>query len=180
MEHKFRLSKYGTQLWARPRAAEIRPHLTHLLDSANAGDTVVIDFQDVQVFDFSFANEFFGKTIFSLPNEYPGRFLIVENLTTYTLENLVKGLESLNLAIIERKEGKLQLLGKTHSTDITTFNAIVEAKDPVTAANLKEKLGINLTTVNERLSKLTNLGLIRREKSTSISGREQYQYSVLK
>ena len=64
---------------------------------------VVIDAKGVEVFDYSFANELFGKTLLSLSNEYSGRFVIVENLTTYTTENLTKALEGLNLAMIQAK-----------------------------------------------------------------------------
>jgi predicted transcriptional regulator len=33
--------------------------------------------------------------------------------------------------------------------------------------------------MNERLAKLSNLGIVRREKSSSASGREQYVYMVM-
>jgi len=33
--------------------------------------------------------------------------------------------------------------------------------------------------MNERLSKLSNFGVVRREKSSSASGREQYVYKVM-
>ena len=80
-----------------------------------------IDAKGVEVFDYSFANELFGKTILSLPNEYPGRFFLVENLTTYTHENLGKALESLSLMMIERKGKKMQLIGKVHPADLESF-----------------------------------------------------------
>jgi hypothetical protein len=64
--------------------------------------TMVIDVRSVEVFDYSFANELFAKTLLSLSVEYPGRFLVVEHLTFYTRENLEKTLESVGLTIIER------------------------------------------------------------------------------
>jgi len=33
--------------------------------------------------------------------------------------------------------------------------------------------------MNERLSKLTSMGIVRREKGSSATGREQYVYRVL-
>ena len=181
MEYKLTLKNYGgAQLWTRDRAREARTEITKILDKSEAGDVAIIDTKGVEVFDYSYANELFGKTLLSLPHEYPGRFLIVENLTTYTRENLSKALEALNLAMIERKGNKIELIGKVHPTDIVTFNAIAKAKEPVSASVLKDQLDINLTAMNERLSKLTNMGLTRREKGASIAGREQYLYSVLK
>lgn len=179
MEKRLPLKDHGAQLWTRELAKEIRTQLVELLDALAPGDTAVIDLAGVQVFDYSFANELFGRSLLSLPNEYPGRFLVVENLSAYVRENLVKALESLGLAMIERAEGQLTLLGKIHPSDAITFSAIADAGEPTTAVALKERLGINLNAVNERLSKLTSLSLVRRERGTSAAGRELYLYRVL-
>src|ERR1700732_3835225 len=106
MEKALRLKHYGPRLWTRELAKQIRKELNDLLTQTQPGDTVAIDATGVEVFDYSFANELFGKGLLSLGIEYPGRFLIVEGLSTYTRENLVKALESLNLAMIERKKQK--------------------------------------------------------------------------
>jgi len=179
MEKRFPLGEYGKQLWTREKAKEIRPQLQGMLQKLNAGETLVLDMRGVEVFDYSFANELFAKTLLTLPVDYPGRFLVVENLTTYTRENLEKTLESVGLAMIERKGKTLHLLGKLHPADQMTFDAVARAKEPVTAAELSSQLDVNLTAMNERLSKLARLGLVRREKGISPAGREQYLYAVL-
>lgn len=176
MEKKLLLSQFGKHLWSRERGREVRAALTQILKQLEPGDAVVIDAKDVEVFDYSFASELFAKALLDIPHEYPGRFLIVEHLSEYTRENLVKAFESLNLIIIERQGGKLQLLGRVHAADQQTFAAIVRAKDSVTASALKDQLRINLTALNERLTKLAGLGIVRREKGVSIAGREQYVY----
>jgi hypothetical protein len=180
MEKRLKLVAYGKQLWTRERAAGIRTDINKMLGALGAGDTLVVDTDGVDVFDYSFANELFGKTLLSLTGEYPGRFVVVENLTRYTRENLSKALESLGLAMIERKRGKLGLIGKIHPADQETFSIIARAKEKVVAADLKDKLKINLTAANERLTKLTSLALVRREMGVSSAGRRQYLYSVLK
>jgi len=179
MEKRFLLGEYGKQLWTREKAKEIRSQLQGRLQELNVGETLVIDVRDVEVFDYSFANELFAKTLLNLPVDYPGRFLVVEHLTPYTRENLEKTLESVGLVMIERKGKKLHLLGKLHSADQMTFDAIARTKEPITAAELSSQLDVNLTAMNERLSKLARLGLVRREKGTSPAGREQYLYVVL-
>lgn len=179
MEHKFKLSAHGPQLWTRDKARTIR-ELEKMLHEASVGDVVVIDAKGVEVFDYSFANELFGKSLLALPREYPDRFLIVENLTTYTRENLCKAMESLGLAIINRRGSQLELIGKVHTSDEETFRAVARSQRPLTAAELKDKLEVNLTAMNERLSKLTTLGIVRRAKSTSAAGREQFEYTVLR
>ncbi len=179
MEKRLDLVKYGKQLWTRDLAVSIRGDLEKLLEQTQPGDIVVIDAKNVDVFDYSFANELFGRTILRLPKEHSERFLVVENLSVYTRENLANALASLGLIMIERKGGKLQLIGKVHPADQETFDAIVGAKEPVTANDLKDKLGINLNAMNERLTKLSGFALIRRNAGVSSAGRQQYEYSVL-
>jgi len=183
MEQTYGLSEQHDKrkhFWTRDLARDIRARIVKdVLDTLAPGDTLIIDMKGVEVFDFSFANELFGKLLIALPQDYAGRFIVIEHLTDYTRENLVKALESMGLVAIERKGKKLEILGKVHPVDQQTFDAIVQAKGPVTAAYLKEKLDINLNAMNERLTKLAGLGLIRRDRGVSAAGREQYEYSVL-
>jgi predicted transcriptional regulator len=179
MERRFKLGTLGNHLWTRDKGRQIRSQLRSQMENLRAGDALIIDADGIEAFDFSFADELFVKAMMTLGAEHPGRFLVVENLNECTNENLVKALESSNLAMIERGEGKLRLLGKVHPADAETFEHIVTAGDAVSAAALGKKLNLNLTAMNERLSKLTSLGVVRREKGSSTSGREQYVYRVL-
>lgn len=179
MERRFRLGRHGQQLWTREKARQIRSQIAVILEELGTGDVLIIDGTGVEVFDFSFANELFSRTLSTLMTEYPGRFVIVDNLTEYASENLSKALESTNQIIIERRKGELRLLGKVHPVDQETFTEIVRAGEAVSAGTLSRKLEVNLTAMNERLSKLAGLGIVRREKGSSASGREQYVYRLL-
>ncbi len=108
MEKRFDLKKFGDELWSRERARPIRSQLGDGLELLAIGDVLVIDASGVQVFDFSFAEELFAKTVSTLKVEYPGRFLIVEGLTECARENLSQALEVKNLLMIERRKGKLK------------------------------------------------------------------------
>ena len=174
-----KLSQFGSQLWTKEKARQIRSRVATILTALEAGDVLVVDAAGVEVFDFSFATELFGKALLTLAVESPGRFLIVENLNECTEENLNQALESLNVAMIERREAKLNLLGKVHPADRETFAAIAEVGAAATAGALSRDLEVNLTAMNERLSKLTSMGIVRREKGSSATGREQYVYRVL-
>lgn len=180
MERTFRLADHGgPQLWTREKAREVRATLAAALDRLQPGDALVIDAAGIDVFDYSFANELFGKTVLSLAKEYPGRFLLIEHLTPYAHENLEKALEGIGLQMIERHRRTLGLIGKVHPVDQATFDAINRAKHPSTASSLATTLNANLTAINERLTKLMTLGIVRREKTLSAAGREQYEYRIL-
>jgi hypothetical protein len=179
MESTFALGAHDAQLWTRDRARKIRGEIEKVLETLAAGDTLVIDAKGVEVFDYSFANELFGKILLSAPRDYPGRFVIIENLTKYTEENLAKALEGMGIAMIRRKGKNLSLLGKVHPADEATFSAIRSAGEAPSASQLAETLKVNINAINERLTKLTNLGVVRRQKTVSAAGREQYAYRVL-
>lgn len=174
-----RLAKLGERLWTRDLARKGRAEVKAELDDMVDGDALVLDMKGVEAFDYSFANELFGNTILELPNNYPGRFVLVEHLTPYTRENLVKALEGMGLMMMERTPKGLRLIGKTHPADEQTFAAVARARQRTTASELSQKLEIGLNAMNERLSKLVSLGLVRREKTASPAGREQYAYAVL-
>ena len=105
MERKFDLKNFGKELWAREKARPIRSQLGDALELLGTGDVMVINASGVQVFDFSFAEELFAKTISTLKVEYPGRFLIVEGLTDCARENLSQALEARNLLISSATKG---------------------------------------------------------------------------
>jgi hypothetical protein len=176
MEKKFPLARYGKRLWTRVRAREIRIDLIRELGTLKSRDCLVIDMKNIETFDYSFANELFGRTILDLPNQYPGVFLLVDNMSEYARENLENALSCIGLVIIDRSAGQPRLLGKVHPADEETFSAIIKSHGPVTATSLREQLRIGVTAINERLSKLYSLGLVRREKGASAAGREQYCY----
>ena len=178
MEHNFPLQPYGRHLWTRENGSAIRAALEAVLDALPPGEVVVLDLEGVEVFDFSFANELFGRTLLHLPDDHPGRFVVVDHLNEYTRENLSQALASLGLLIIERKGGIYHLLGKVHPADEATFAALVRTGRPVSAAELASALGIQLTAMNERLAKLAQLAIVWRQKATSPAGREQYLYVV--
>jgi len=174
------LSRFGPHLWTREVANRIREEVVLSLQNLSPGDVLVLDAKGVEVFDFSFANELFGKLILGIQHDFPGRFVIVENLSTYTNENLQKALEALGVAMALRKGKKISLVGKVHPSDESTFSAIYKKFDGVTASQLAEQLEVNLNAMNERLSKLLSLGLVRRDKATSTAGRVQYEYRSLR
>ncbi len=180
MEERFALSDDGRHLWTRELARKIRAKANLAAEKLSAGDVLIIDTKDVEAFDFSFANEFFGKTVLGFQHEYPGRFVVVEHLTNYTRENLAQALSSLGLAMIERKRGGAELIGKFHPADNETFQALVGLKNGASAVELSKQLGTNLTAMNERLTKLVSMGLARRTKVVSPVGREQFQYTALR
>jgi len=174
MPSTYRLSKVGRKLWTRDRARTPREEVERLLESTEPGATVTIDLRGVDVFDFSFAAEFFGRLLQRLPTEHAGRFLVVEHIGPWTGPNLQATLEGLELAAIVRDEDdRYRLFGKVTETDRATFEALAARGGRSTAAELASGLHVNLTAMNERLQKLVGRGVLRREEAP---GRARFTY----
>lgn len=164
----------GKKLWTRDRAREPRAAVEALLDQAAPGEIVTVDLRGVDVFDFSFASELFGRLLQRLPSEHPGRFLVIDHLGPWTGPNLEAALIGLDLAAIVRDErGQYRLLGKVTETDRQTFDALLLRGGTATATDLAAGLDVNLTAMNERLQKLVRSGVLRREDAV---GRTRFTY----
>jgi hypothetical protein len=123
MEKRFGLKKFGNQLWTRETARPIRTRLSDMLETMRVGDVLVVDMSGVDIFDFSFASELFGKALSRLGVDYPGRFVITEGLTESARENLNQALEVSNLIMIERQGHELRLLKSTSLTAIRSWES---------------------------------------------------------
>lgn len=181
MDEKFDLFKEGgnnSTLWTRKEGKALREKLFNYLDSLQTKDALVIDISSIKAFDFSFANEFFGKLILEFPTDHSDTLIFIEGLSEHTREDLNQALESLDLMMVERVDGKLALIGKVSEIHKKTYEAIIEEEQPLASIQLKDKLGIKLTAANERLSKLVDKRVIRRTVSVSEAGREQFLYAA--
>jgi hypothetical protein len=179
MEKRVSLAKYGNHLWGKASAREVRRSMNQILESLHPGDVLAIDHDGVEAFDLTFATELFAKLMALVVAEHAGRFVLVEHLNDCTTENLSVALERLNLAMIVRQDKQLCLMGKINSLDIETFAECIAVGGVVSATLMSTRLGITLTAMNERLTKLTSMGVIRRERGSSASGRTQYEYRLL-
>jgi hypothetical protein len=179
MEKRICLAIYGTQLWGRAKARQVRFALNQMLENLEPGDVLVVDHEGVEAFDLTFATELLGKLIALVVTEHAGRFVLVENLNECTGENLSVALERLGLAMIVRESKQFSLIGRVNPSDIETFTECIAVGGVVSATLMSTRLGITLTAMNERLAKLTAMGVVRREKGSSASGRTQYEYRLL-
>ena len=174
----YALKDHSTRLWTRETGHDVRQAIEARLNKMGRGSLLVIDCSGIEVFDFSFASEVFGKLILRLASEYPGRYVAVAGLSDYLRENLDAALENIGVMMIEiLSTRRWDVIGKFSPSDSGTLQALPKYNQPIGASELAEKLGINITACNERLSKLLKFALVRRE--TAGTGRAQYLYSAI-
>jgi len=174
----YQLSQSGSHLWGRPKGATVRQAIEDKLGMAQTGDIVMVDFTDVEVMDYSFSNEVFGKLLSRLPREHTGKHLALKNLNDYVKENLEPALRDLKLIALVIQGERWQLIGNAKNTDVETLRSLEEL-GPADLASIAQKLGISVTACSNRLNKLAEQGLIKKLEVEKPVGNEKYMYAWL-
>jgi hypothetical protein len=174
---EYNLAEKGKQLWGHSLGREVRLEIESELENLARGGVFKIQLKGIEVMDFSFSNEVFGKIYSTIGTIYPERAIVLANLTEYVKINLDAALASLGfMAVTVKGKRDWEVIGKVGDTDIQTLEVIANKKQ-VTAPEVAEILNIKLTTCNQRLRKLTENGLILRAKESARTGGEQFIYT---
>lgn len=167
-------------LWTREIANDPLAMAVTILERLRPGDILTIDMAAIDAIDFSFAAGLFGRLLLRAKSEFPERFVVVRNLEPVARENLAVTLVSLDLVMIESLHGgQFDLLGKFHPLDLETFRIVLDHDNRLTSRDLQALKQLAANTANERLSKLVELGLVRRVKGISPAGRQEFSYIAL-
>lgn len=200
------LSEFGSQLAMRPNGRKVQEALDKELRRLPAGGVLLIDFDGVEMMDYSFADEAFG-TLYSRMSarEYPDRHLVLltreDEMSEALLENIEVALNRREVAALVLPAGDIaaleavlrkggsgengkspevpewQVLGTLPAHLIETLREVM-GKGTVTVRELAMALGLDSATAcNNRIAKLYQLHLVRREATIVPEGGRQYCYS---
>lgn len=166
----------------RQLGEEERAFLEREVAKANPGEIVGIDARRVEFLNYTFADECFGKLFNRLrAGEFGERFAVfVANEA-----RLEEELKDVSVALAARKLAVLcvddpsrtedwRIIGELPKSLKDTLEA-VEAGD--TNETLASRLGINLTTCNNRTDRLVKLRLLRRTLHQGNLGYKQYEFA---
>ena len=202
------LGEFGPQLAMRPYGRKVQEALDALLRRLPAGGVLVVNFDGVEMMDYSFADEAFG-TLYSrmAAKEYADRYLVLairdDELSEALMENIEVALSRREVAALvlpqsmlkETSNGQVppedndetggkrpprwRVIGRLPEHLIDTLNAVME-KQQVTVRDLVEALDLDSATAcNNRIAKLYQLHLVRRKATIVPEGGRQYSYSAV-
>lgn len=182
------LGECGSILAMRPQGRVVQEKIDGALRALPVGGVLILDFNGVEMMDYSFADEALG-TIYSRMSakEYPDRHLILETrddeLCEALLENVEVALNRREVAalVVPQKVvkggGKWRILGELPSHLVDTLRAVMD-KNCITVRDLAETLKLDSATAcNNRIAKLYQMHLVRREASVVPEGGRQYCYT---
>ncbi len=190
------LGDYGKYLAMRPNGLAVQQSLDAELRRLPPGSVLVLDFQGVEMMDYSFADEAFGSLYSRMAaREYPDRYMVLatgdDEVSQALLENIEVALQQREVAALVVPRDKVEadpkkaaqesanweVIGVLPEHLLDTLRAVME-KEQVTVRDLVEALHLDSATAcNNRVAKLHQLRLVRREASIVPEGGRQYCYS---
>lgn len=187
------LGEFGTMLAMRPQGRKVQESLDSALRSLPPGGVLVLDFDNVEMMDYSFADEALGTLYSRLASkEYPDRYLVLvtdeSEITQALLENVEAALNQREVAALvvprsafEKSGGtsfrEWRIIGSLPEHLMETLSAVIE-REEVTVRDLVEALGLDsVTACNNRVARLHQLRLVRRKAAIVPEGGRQYCYS---
>ncbi|HEX8833215.1 MAG TPA: DUF4325 domain-containing protein [Abditibacteriaceae bacterium] len=200
------LGEFGMHLAMRPNGRKVQEALDAELRKLPAGGVLVVDFDGVEMMDYSFADEAFG-TLYSRMSarEYPDRHLVLaareDELGKALMENIEVALSRREVAALflpcddaatlekllaqsdtensARNTATWRIIGTLPQHLIETLGEVMN-KGCVTVRELATALNLeSATACNNRIAKLYQLHLVRREATIVPEGGRQYCYSAV-
>jgi predicted transcriptional regulator len=201
------LGEFGPYLAMRPLGRQVQDSLDAALRALPPGGVLAIDFDGVEMMDYSFADEALG-TIYSRMSgkEYPDRYMVIivkdDPTSIALLENVEVALVQRDAAAItvpfeeldslvkslsaeREKSGKSakselvawKVIGKLPEHLIETLGAVMD-QGQVTVRDIVDALQLeSVTACNNRIARLHQLRLVRRKAAIVPEGGRLYCYS---
>lgn len=200
------LGQFGKHLAMRPQGRKVQEALDATLRKLPPGGVLVVDFDGVEMMDYSFSDEALG-TLYSrmAAKEYPDRYLILavgdDEISTALMENVEVALNRREVAALAVPRDALaesppskdkglsfpviklakngddcQVIGSLPAHLIDTLRAVM-GRHEATVRDLAEDLQLDSATAcNNRVARLYQLHLVRREAAIVPEGGRQYCY----
>lgn len=155
------------------------PLLRTRLEQVSEGRGLVLIFPPGQLIDASFADETIVRLGEELTNDKLGdRAILLQDLTEDSIKNIeaVIGFRRLKLGFLAvEADGKWKCIGHL---DPTLFEVLelLSRRDHLTAPELAEMLGLEINTASNRLKRLYDRCLVRREYEVSAKGLQYYYF----
>jgi hypothetical protein len=169
-----------THLVTRETGAAVRAAIADLLQGLERGGVLTLDFSGVGIIDFSCADECLAKLVLRLnAGEYGDKYLCLSGLGESQRENIQVALERKKLpALLLGGAAGWECLG-TLTPHLRETLRLVSERSGMSARELADLLGIELTAASTRLINLHRYRMVRRRERPMEEGGREFVYETL-
>ena len=177
---KEELKNGSASLVTRETGRVILNRIEQEIREINIGETLILDFSDVRIIDYSCADEVIAKLLTRLKGkEYGNKYVVLQNLSSSQKENIQVALEKKDLAILVTDNKKSwEVIGVLNNYLWETLQVIMKSGD-ISTRQLSDKLKLELNTASTRLLNLHKARLVRKCEERTSHGRRQFVYRSL-
>jgi len=161
---RFAIAQFGTRLGTRLEGEHARECLLAALRSLPPNGQLVVTLEGLEVLSTSFSDEMVARAYHVLVSgELGERTMVIETPQLELAEGIDVKLAQRKLAMLCRAAGTWTILGFHTPAMDETLRLILE-KGTTTARELADELGLQMSACVNRVARLAQLRLIRREK----------------
>ena len=173
---RYRVARWNNFLATRERGRQVREDIESKLAGLRAGDSLVLDFADVDGITVSFGDETVAKLVLARASgDFADRGLVIEGANEDVRETLETVLARRKVAgVILGATGEPEVLGEVGWLP-ETLKAALELQG-FRAVELAERLGITPQAANNRLKMLVASGAVARERVVPEGGGKEFGY----
>ncbi len=182
----YQMTELATRLDLRPDLFLTREHgerayvlLREQLEQLAEGEALLLVFPPGQLVDGSFADETIIRLGEELTGDQPGnRALLLQGLTADSITNIeaVIGFKRLKLGFLAvETDRSWQVIGHLDPTLLEVL-ALLAGREHLTAPALSEMLDLAINAASNRLKRLFDRRLVRREYEVSAKGLQYYYF----
>lgn len=173
---QYEIERFGAFLATREKGSKVREDLEKAIKRLSPGEVSEVSFKGVQAATISFADELIGRLMSARASQdLPEVAILLTHLNNELLEAIQVCLERRELVAAQAKGRDVSLLGKVDPHLEKTFQVAYELGE-FTASDLADHLGITPQNANNRLKKLTDAGIIIRERRDPDGGGKEFIY----
>jgi hypothetical protein len=173
------MGSFHSLLVTRSRGKQVKELISIQLQNEKDWQVLLLDFTEVQVLDYSWADECIAKLAAEVNADlYGSRGIIVTSCTDDQAENISAALLQRNLTLLRLQETESTLLGELKEPFLSTLSFVNQQKK-VTARDVADYFQLAINTASNRLSEIYKRHLALRQEEVLTSGGKQFIYSSL-
>ena len=178
----FALRSWAEVLVTRRLGEDLRQRILTALPRRNKPESLLLDFSDLRIVDYSCADELVARLAIELQHDLHGeRFLLLKGLDETVQENIGVALKQRGIALLcsqDEETSVWSLLGEMKPYLKQALDLLNE-RGEITARDLADEAGVAINTASNHLAELAKIGMAYRRSDSLASGGKQFQYTSI-